>query len=384
MVDVIDFSKSLIACPSVTPINAGAIPLLCGALETIGFECHQMTFEEAGTEKVDNLFASIGSGERHISFAGHTDVVPPGDLSRWRFDPFEPTIYNDMLYGRGASDMKTAIAAFTSACYRFTTEHPSFDGKISFLITNDEEGAGINGTCKLVKWLQKNHLQPTHCIVGEPTSESQIGDVVKIGRRGSVNYTLQVKGTQGHVAYPHKAANPVPVLIELLHQMSHYLFDEGCEFFQPTNLEITSVDVGNNVTNLIAESASAMINVRFSASFLSHEISDILTHICKKTVQSPFLYELDHRVSGESFLTKPDALVKLVEQSIFDITQKKPILSTGGGTSDARFIKDLCPVIELGVRNQTAHQIDEHVAINDIITLRDIYLRILERYFFCT
>jgi succinyl-diaminopimelate desuccinylase len=369
----IEISQELIKKKSITPINDGAIEYLAKELETLGFHCEILVFED-----VSNLYAKFGSAEKNFCFAGHTDVVPPGDESLWKFNPFSATIENGILYGRGAVDMKVAIAAFVAATEEFLNSKPGFKDSISFLITGDEEAIAINGTVKVIDWLKQNNEKISHCIVGEPTNPSQIGEMIKVGRRGSVNFTIHSIGKQGHVAYPENAINPVTALIKLLNLLDEHKFDEGNEYFDPTNLEITSIDVGNTTTNIIPETATANLNVRFNSEHTGQNIIDLIEYSCQKTLMN---YKLEHRISGESFYNPDKFFSALVSDSVKNITKIEPKLSTTGGTSDARFIKNICPCVEFGLINKTAHQIDESIKTDEIVLVKNCYLEILKNYF---
>ena len=366
--DPVELTKRLIACPSVTPDDAGANEVVASALESIGFTVHRLVRGEAPDGPIHNLFASRGSGGPHFAFAGHTDVVPPGD--GWNSDPFTPTIKGDLLYGRGAVDMKSAIAAFITAASEIH-DHP---GTLSFIITGDEEGPATYGTPAIIDWMDEQGIRPDLCLVGEPTSVARLGDVVKIGRRGSVNMWIDVQGTQGHVAYPHLADNPVTRLIRALDAIAMIKLDEGSDWFQPSNLEITDLTVGNPAHNVIPAKAGARLNVRFndlhSGQALAEKIRNALL------LHAPDA-RLTVKISGESFLTEPGQLSDLVSHAIREETGLDPELSTSGGTSDARFLRALCPVIEFGLPNATMHKLDEAVAIADIHALQRIYARII-------
>ena len=377
--DPLELSKSLIRCPSVTPKDSGAIGVLQTYLERIGFHCQQVTFSDKDTPDVVNLYARLGTSQPNFCFAGHTDVVPTGDLQRWASNPFLPEVRNGFLYGRGAADMKCAIAAFASAVKHFCEEkNHKFPGSISLLITGDEEGPAINGTIKLLNWLKEKKEVFDHCMVGEPTSDSTIGDIIKIGRRGSLNATITMFGKQGHVAYPQNADNPIGSLINFLKVINEKVWDRGTEYFQPTNLEVTSIDTNNKISNVIPEKASARINIRFnnlqSGKLLEEALKNELLKFQNKS-------HIDVKVSGEAFLNEPSRFSNLIAESVKSVSGIQPVLSTSGGTSDARFIKDSCPVVELGMRNLTAHQIDEHISIADLNQLTKIYLEVLRNYF---
>ena len=370
-------ARALIRCESVTPADGGALDVLQGALETLGFACHRLPFEEPGTAPVDNLYARRGEGRPNFCFAGHTDVVPVGDREGWTREPFDAEVEDGVLYGRGASDMKGAIAAFVAAVARFGNDRAGA-GSISLLITGDEEGPAINGTRKVLDWLADRGETLDVCLVGEPTNPEMLGEMVKIGRRGSLNGMLRVEGRQGHVAYPALADNPLPRLVALLNGLLTLTLDEGTDHFQPSRLELTSIDVGNKATNVIPGSASARFNVRFNDRHTGASLERTI-RACLDAVAQP--YELATEVSGEAFLTPPGPLSTIIAESVVAVTGRTPVLSTTGGTSDARFIKDHCPVAEFGLLSRTMHRTDECVPVDALERLSDIYLGILERYF---
>lgn len=366
--DPVELTKRLIACPSITPADAGANEVVATALEEIGFTVHRLVSGEVPDGPVHNLFAVRGNGGPHFAFAGHTDVVPPGD--GWSSEPFMPTICGELLHGRGAVDMKGAIAAFIAAAAD-VRNHP---GTLSFIITGDEEGPATYGTPALIDWMDARNIKPDLCLVGEPTSVARLGDTVKIGRRGSVNMWIDVTGVQGHVAYPHLADNPVTRLVKALDAIGAIKLDDGSDWFQPSNLEITDLAVGNPAHNVIPANAGARLNIRFndlhSGETLAEKIRDtLLQHVpdAKLTV----------KISGESFITEPGHLSDLVVNAIRDETGLSAELSTSGGTSDARFLRALCPVVEFGLPNATMHKLDEAVAIPDLHALQRIYGRII-------
>lgn len=373
-IDPITLSQKLIRCPSVTPADAGALDVLEEALTSIGFKCTRLPFTENGTPDIDNLFARRGTKGPHICYAGHTDVVPTGDLNDWKHDPFAAIIEDGILYGRGASDMKCGIASFVTA----VSEIANFDGSISLLITGDEEGPAINGTVKMLKWLEENNQVPDVCIVGEPTNTNEIGEMAKIGRRGSLNGAIIVNGTQGHVAYQHLADNPIPKLVKILDNLSDWEIDKGNDFFDPSNLEIVTIDVGNSASNVIPMSATAKFNIRFNSEQTAEKLSQKIKQICDTHSGD---YILDINVSGDAFLTPKGELSDLIEEAILEVTGKTVEFSTTGGTSDARFIKNYCPVIEFGLINKTIHKVNECAKVSDIILLKDIYLSIIRKFF---
>jgi succinyl-diaminopimelate desuccinylase len=375
--DPIALAQELIRCPSVTPADAGALDILAAALETLGFTCHRLRFSEAGTPDVDNLYARIGTRAPHFCFAGHTDVVPVGRTESWSVDPFGAAIHGDQLFGRGASDMKGAIAAFVAAAERVLAHAPALPGSISLLITGDEEGPAINGTVKVLRWLEARGERIDVCVVGEPTNPTVLGEMAKIGRRGSLNGRLSVDGVQGHVAYPDLADNPVPKLVRLLAALDAEHLDEGTPHFQRSNLEITTVDVGNPITNVIPASASAGFNVRFNDLHTGAALSERLR---RRLDAESIPYRLELAISGEASLTPPGPLSALLARACRTVLDREPELSTTGGTSDARFIRTHCPVVEFGLVSQTMHKVDERAALADIRRLAEVYAVMLEDF----
>ncbi len=378
-IDPVTLAQALIRCPSVTPKDAGALGVLEAALAPLGFACHRLRFEQDGTEPVDNLYARIGTARPNFCFAGHTDVVPPGE--GWHHDPFGAVIADGMLYGRGAADMKSAIAAFASAVSHYLGRHEP-RGSISLLITGDEEGPAVNGTPKMLDWLKARGETIDHCIVGEPTSTAQAGDTLKIGRRGSLTAYVTVRGVQGHVGYPRTALNPIPVVAALVSRLSSHVLDHGTEHFEASTLSFTTVDVGNPATNVIPAEARATFNIRFND---THTPATLQRWIETETdaVAGQFGAEIAVRFSlgGNAFLTTPGPFTDLVGHAVEDATGIAPELSTTGGTSDARFIKAYCPVAELGLPGGTMHKVDECVPVSEIHRLSDIYKALLDRYF---
>ena len=376
--DPVELAQALIRCASVTPAEGGALSLLAETLEARGFQCHRLTFSEPGTPDVDNLYARLGSEGPNFCFAGHTDVVPTGDETAWSADPFAAELRDGVLYGRGANDMKGAIAAFVAAVDRHRAERNEDTGSISLLITGDEEGPAINGTVKVLDWLEQRGERIDHCLVGEPTNPEALGEMVKIGRRGSLTGWLTVRGTQGHVAYPHLADNPLPRLVKVLQRLTGRRLDEGDQHFPPSNLEVTTVDVGNEATNVIPASARATFNIRFSPEQTSDGLSQWIEECCAAECPD---YELKLVVGAQPFLTPPGDFTELIAGAVADVTGSRPALSTTGGTSDARFITRHCPVAEFGLVGRTMHKIDEQADVADIEALTAIYHRVLERYF---
>jgi succinyl-diaminopimelate desuccinylase len=377
----IALAQALIRCPSVTPEEGGALSFIAQVLGDAGFEVHRPVFSEEGTPDVENLYARFGVGHPYLLFAGHTDVVPPGDASRWSHDPFGGIVADGELFGRGAVDMKGGIACMMAAALRFLADHPDFAGSIGFLITGDEEGPAVNGTAKLLDWARAQGERFEHCILGEPTNPDRLGDMIKIGRRGSLTGRLVVHGKQGHVAYPHLAENPITGMVRLLAALKAEPLDEGTAHFDASNLEVTTVDVGNAATNVIPMEARATFNIRFndrwSPSTLEAELRRRLQGASGNTARYTATFDSTNAVA---FLTAPDSFGFLIE-AIEAETGQRPALSTTGGTSDARFIKSHCPVVEFGLVGQTMHQVDERVALADLERLTAIYRGALERYF---
>ncbi len=377
--DPVELAAELIRRPSVTPKDEGCIPYLAAVLTDLGFACETVEFSEPGTEPVLNLYARLGKGGRNLCFAGHTDVVPTGPLDGWSQPPFAGTITDGALYGRGATDMKGAIACFAAACARFIAARGrDFGGSISFLITGDEEGVSINGTKKLLEWLAERGERLDACIVGEPTNAQRLGDMVKIGRRGSLNATLTVTGVQGHTAYPHLADNAAHRLVAMLQTLTSTPLDEGTAHFQPSTLQISTIDIGNPATNVIPGSAKAVFNIRYNDRWSSRTLE---TWLRQKLDAVGGSYALSIQVSGESFLVPPGEVSDMLATAIARVTGEKPALSTTGGTSDARFIHHHCPLAEFGLVGLTMHKADEHVRLADMAALTEIYRDVLELYF---
>ena len=369
-------AQRLIQCPSVTPREGGALDLLEAELTAMGCACTRLPFGEA-EERVDNLFARWGTGGPHFAFAGHTDVVPPGDTAAWTHDPFSGEIVDGRLHGRGAADMKGGVAAFVAATARFL-ETPPQQGSISFLITGDEEGDAINGTTRMVDWVRDNDQVPDMCLVGEPTNVSEMGDVIKNGRRGSLSCKLTVTGIQGHVAYPHLADNPLTHLLAMLAPVNGCELDGGTEFFDPSTANVTSIDVGNKAGNVIPASATAQFNIRFNT---EHSADSLIGWLEEHFDRVGGTWEAHWKATAHPFLTPPGQLTDMIADATEKIVGRRPKLSTNGGTSDARFITNICPVAEFGLVGRTMHKIDEQVAVEDIDSLTDIYTHILNLFF---
>jgi len=379
-VDAIELTRELIRCPSVTPAEEGALDVLERVLGGMGFTCTRLPFGE-GTDRVDNLYARLGTGSPNFCFAGHIDVVPVGEAAGWSKPPFGAEIADGVLYGRGAADMKGGIGAFVGAVSRFLAERGEFDGSISLLITGDEEGPAVNGTVRVLEWLKEKGEPLDVCLVGEPTNPERLGEMIKIGRRGSISARLTVHGVQGHVAYPDRAKNPIPYLIKVLDKLASHRLDEGTDAFQPSNLEIVTIDVGNTATNVIPATATALLNIRFNDIHTSKTLKAWVEWECEDLLRTDVDYELAFQVSGEAFVTPPGPLSDLVSKAVKGATGIEPELSTSGGTSDARFIKDMCPVVEFGLAGRTMHKVDESVPVADIETLTAIYKSVLDGYF---
>jgi succinyl-diaminopimelate desuccinylase len=387
MTDALSIARDLLRCPSVTPADAGALGVLENVLKGAGFEVHRVTFSEPGAADIDNLYARIGSGGPHITFAGHTDVVPPGDEDAWTHGAFSGDVRDGFLYGRGAVDMKGGIACSVAAALDYLAANggqPQENGKgsISFLITGDEEDIAVNGTVKLLQWAAARGEKFDHCVLGEPSNVEELGDCIKVGRRGSLSGTLYVDGIQGHVAYPHRASNPVPDIAALIVALSNEPLDHGSAHFQASNLEFTSVDVGNAAGNVIPAQAHARFNIRFN----DHHSQESLRALIEARMTTAAGNRIKARIAWEPsnadvFVIRPGAFTDLVVAAIEEVTGRRPDLNTGGGTSDARFITRYCPVIEFGLVGQTMHQIDERTPVADLEKLTKIYRGVLDRYF---
>ena len=385
--DPIALTQALVRCESVTPVEGGALTLLENVLQPAGFTCHRLTFTTPGTPDVENLYARIGNGGPHLCFAGHTDVVPPGRLDAWSVPPFAGEIRDGILYGRGAVDMKGGVACFVAAALDYLASQESkFHGSLSFLITGDEEGPSINGTMKLLEWLRDRDEQISACLVGEPSNPEALGDEIKIGRRGSINAEVVVHGRQGHSAYPQKADNPIPKLARIIDRLSSIEIDRGTAHFQPSNLQTTVISAPNSASNVIPAEARAIFNVRYNDTWNRQTIEAWLREqVAAAAATLEARYDIDVSGTGDVFLTSPKGT--LVEQLVAAIrteTGRTPALTTGGGTSDARFIKDVCPVVEFGPVNKTIHAVDEHVPVAELTQLTAIYRRFIEGYFSAT
>ena len=380
-INSVDFAAALIRRPSITPIDAGALDTLQEALESLGFVCKRYPFGEGG-ERVDNLYARLGEDAPNFCFAGHTDVVPTGEVTQWTHEPFAGLVKDGQLHGRGAADMKGAIAAFVGALADLIGQGWTPKGSISFLITGDEEGPAINGTEKLLKAITEAGEVIDHCLVGEPTNPDALGDMIKNGRRGSLNAKIEVTGKQGHVAYPHRALNPVPILMTLMGRLQDRVLDKGNDFFQPSNLEVTMLSVDNPTHNVIAEKAKGQFNIRFNTEHRGDDlkawIRELVTGVEDETGAT---IEADLKVTGEAFLTQPCSFTDIIQNAVETVTGRRPALSTAGGTSDARYITNYAPVCEFGLVGATMHQVDERVDVADIQTLTEIYRHILKDYF---
>jgi succinyl-diaminopimelate desuccinylase len=381
-INELQLAKELIKFPTVTPVDAGIMKFLEKKLKALGFKTKVLEFREKNNKPVKNLYARLGSKGPNFCYAGHLDVVPAGNLKDWTVNPFKPSVKKGYLIGRGANDMKSSVAAFVSAVSNFISNKRGFNGSISLLITGDEEGAAINGTKKVVEYLKKKKEKIDFCLVGEPTNPNKLGEMIKIGRRGSMTGKLSIIGIQGHVAYPHRANNPSTSLVQILKELKEIKFDNGTKDFQPTNLEITKIDIDNFADNVIPGIANAKFNIRFNnrhtSSSLKKKINKIIKKISKKNKSK---YMIDYRVSGEAFLTKPNSTTYMIQDIIKKITKIKPKLSTTGGTSDARFIRKIAPCLEFGLVGKTMHKVDEAVSLSDLKKLTLIYSIILKNYF---
>ncbi len=381
-INELQLSKELIKFPSVTPKDAGAIKFLSNKLKKLGFNCKILEFKEKGSKPIKNLYAKLGKKSPNLCYAGHTDVVPPGNINDWSVNPFKPTIKKNYLIGRGANDMKSSIACFVAAVSKFLNDKSKFNGSISLLITGDEEGYAINGTKKVVDYLKKKKEKIDFCIVGEPTNPKRLGEMIKIGRRGSLSGNIEVFGTQGHIAYPHLSNNPINTLVSICKKLKEKKLDNGNKEFQPSNLEFTSINVDNKAHNVIPARARAQFNIRFnnihSASSLKRKINALVKNLSKKNKCN---FKINYLVNGEAFLTKPNRTILMAKKIIKKVTKINSKFSTTGGTSDARFIKKIAPCMEFGLVNKTMHRVDECVSLTDLKKLTKIYKNILVEYF---
>tara|TARA_B110001454_G_scaffold32676_1_gene31987 strand:- start:1651 stop:2808 length:1158 start_codon:yes stop_codon:yes gene_type:complete len=378
----VKLAKELIKFPSITPIDAGVMKFLAKKLTEIGFKCKLLEFKDKNSKPVKNLYARLGNSQPNFMFAGHLDVVPPGNLKDWTIKPFSPAIKKNYLIGRGANDMKSAIASWVVAVSKYVSISKKINGSVSLLITGDEEGIAINGTKKVVDYLKMKKEKIDFCLVGEPTNPNKLGEMIKIGRRGSITGKLTIIGTQGHVAYPHTANNPSNIIVKILKELKEIKFDKGTKDFQPTNLEVTKINIDNDADNVIPGLANATFNIRFNNKHSSNSLKIKLNKIFKKiTKKNKSNFKIEYRVSGEAFLTKPNKTTYMIQNIIKKITKIKPKLSTTGGTSDARFIRKIAPCLEFGLVGKTMHKVDEAVSISDLKKLTKIYFNILENYF---
>jgi succinyl-diaminopimelate desuccinylase len=381
-INELQLAKELIKFPTVTPVDAGIMKFLEKKLKTLGFKTKILEFKEKNSKPVKNLYARLGNKGPNFCYAGHLDVVPAGNLKDWTVNPFRPSVKKGYLIGRGANDMKSSIAAFVSAVSNFVGNKRKFNGSISLLITGDEEGVAINGTKKVVDYLRKKKEKIDFCLVGEPTNPNKLGEMIKIGRRGSMTGRLSIIGVQGHVAYPQRANNPSTALVQILKELKDIKFDNGTKDFQPTNLEITKINIDNSADNVIPGLANAKFNIRFNNKHTSSSIKKKIDTIIKKiSNKNKSKYKIDYSVSGEAFLTKPNNTTFMIRDIIKKITKIKPQLSTTGGTSDARFIRKIAPCLEFGLVGKTMHKVDEAVSLSDLKKLTLIYSNILQNYF---
>ena len=381
-INELQLAKELIRFPSVTPVDAGVMSFLEKKLKQLGFKTKVLEFREKNSKPVKNLYARLGNKSPNFCYAGHLDVVPAGNLKDWTVNPFKPSIKKGHLIGRGANDMKSSIAAFVAAINNFIENYSDFKGSISLLITGDEEGVAINGTKKVVEYLKKRKEKIDFCLVGEPTNPSKLGEMIKIGRRGSMNGRLTITGVQGHVAYPHQANNPSTALVQILKEIKDIKFDQGTKDFQATNLEITKININNTADNVIPGFATATFNIRFNNKHSSASLKSKVNKVIKKiSAKNKSKYKIEYSVSGEAFLTNPNKTTFMIQDIIKKITKIKPKLSTTGGTSDARFIRKIAPCLEFGLVGKTMHKVDEAVSLSDLKKLTLIYSNILKNYF---
>ena len=378
----LQLAKELIRFPSITPVDAGIMKFLEKKLKRLGFKTKTLEFKERGFKPVKNLYARYGNKSPNFCYAGHLDVVPPGNIKDWTTNPFRPSIKRGHLIGRGANDMKSSIAAFVSAVSSFLSKNKKFNGSISLLITGDEEGDAVNGTKKVVEFLRKKREKINFCLVGEPTNPNVLGEMIKIGRRGSLTGKLIIFGLQGHVAYPSRANNPSTTIVNILKELKEIKFDKGTKDFQPTNLEVTKININNTADNVIPATAEATFNIRFNNKHSSNSLKKKINKIFRKiTKKHKSKFKIEYRVSGEAFLTKPNKTTFMIQNIIKKITKLKPKLSTTGGTSDLRFIRTICPGLEFGLVGKTMHKVDEAVSLKDLKNLTKIYENILKNYF---
>ncbi len=381
-INELQLAKELIRFPSVTPVDAGIMSFLEKKLKLLGFKTKVLEFREKNSKPVKNLYARLGNKSPNFCYAGHLDVVPAGNLKDWTVNPFKPSIKKGHLIGRGANDMKSSIAAFVAAISNFIENYSDFKGSISLIITGDEEGVAINGTKKVVEYLKKRKEKIDFCLVGEPTNPSKLGEMIKIGRRGSMNGRLIITGIQGHVAYPQRANNPSTALVQILKEIKDIKFDQGTKDFQATNLEITKININNTADNVIPGLATATFNIRFNNKHTSSSLKSKVNKVIKKiSAKNKSKYKIEYSVSGEAFLTNPNKTTFMIQDIIKKITKIKPKLSTTGGTSDARFIRNIAPCLEFGLVGKTMHKVDEAVSLSDLKKLTLIYLNILKNYF---
>ncbi len=381
-INELQLAKELIRFPSITPVDAGIMKFLEKRLKKLGFKTKILEFREKGFKPVKNLYARLGTNGPNFCYAGHLDVVPPGNVKDWTINPFRPSVKKGYLIGRGANDMKSSIAAFISAVSTFLRKNKNFNRSISLLITGDEEGDAVNGTKKVVEFLRKKKEKINFCLVGEPTNPNVLGEMIKIGRRGSLTGKLIVYGSQGHVAYPSRANNPSTIIVNILKELKNVKFDKGTKDFQPSNLEITKININNTADNVIPATAEATFNIRFNNKHSSNSLKKRINQILKKvTKKHKSRFKIEYKVSGEAFLTRPNKTTFMIQNVIKKITKIKPQLSTTGGTSDLRFIKNICPGLEFGLVGKTMHRVDEAVSLKDLKNLTKIYENILQNYF---
>ncbi len=381
-INELQLAKELIRFPSITPVDAGVMKFLEKKLKKLGFKTKILEFKEKGFQPVKNLYARLGYKTPNFMFAGHIDIVPPGNIKDWTVNPFKPSIKNGHLIGRGANDMKSSVAAFVSAVSTFLSKNKKLNGSISLLITGDEEGDAVNGTKKVVEYLKKRKEKINFCLVGEPTNPNKLGEMIKIGRRGSITGKIKIIGEQCHVAYQHRGNNPSTTIVQILKEIKDIKFDKGNKHFQPTNLEVTKINIENDADNVIPGSAEATFNIRFNNRHSSNSIKSRLNKIFKKiTRKNKSKFKIDYRVSGEAFLTKPNKTTFMIQNTIKKITKLKPKLSTTGGTSDLRFIRKISPGLEFGLVGKTMHKVNEAVSLKDLKKLTKIYSKILDNYF---